>query len=63
MIDLGHPRLSLSRQCGLIGLNRSSYYYEPAEESEENLLYMRLIDEQYMRTPLLRQPKHDHVAS
>ena len=51
MIDPGHPRLSLSRQCGLVGLNRSSYYYEPAEESEENLLYMRLIDEQYMRTP------------
>jgi putative transposase len=51
MIDPEHPRLSLSRQCGLVGLNRSSYYYEPAKESEENLLYMRLIDEQYMKTP------------
>lgn len=30
---------------------RSSYYYEPAPESEENLHLMRLLDEQYTRTP------------
>ena len=30
---------------------RSSYYYEPAQESEENLQLMRLLDEQYTRTP------------
>ena len=39
------------RQCELLGLARSSYYYEPAPESEENLLLMRLLDEQYTRTP------------
>jgi putative transposase len=44
-------KISISRQCELIGLARSSLYYEPAEETAENLMYMRLIDEQYMRTP------------
>jgi len=46
-----HPWLSLRRQCELIGLNRSSYYYQPAPESPLNLSLMRLIDEQYLRTP------------
>jgi hypothetical protein len=32
-------------------LNRSSYYAEPARESPTNLRLMRLIDEQYLRTP------------
>jgi putative transposase len=35
----------------LIGLSRASLYYEPTEESAENLLLMRLLDEQYTRTP------------
>ena len=46
-----HPGLSLRRQCELIGLNRSSYYYQPIPESPLNLTLMRLIDEQYLRTP------------
>jgi putative transposase len=43
--------LSITQQCELLGLARSSYYYEPVPESEENLLLMRLLDEQYTRTP------------
>jgi putative transposase len=43
--------LSIARQCKLIGLPRSSWYYKPQEESAENLLLMRLLDEQYTRTP------------
>jgi putative transposase len=43
--------LSISRQCELLGLARSSWYYEPAMETAENLLLMRLLDEQYTRTP------------
>jgi putative transposase len=35
----------------LLGLSRSSYYYSATEESEENLHLMRLLDEQYTRTP------------
>ena len=34
-----------------MGLNRSSYYLVPATESEENLRLMRLIDQQFLRTP------------
>lgn len=51
IIEHDMQKISISRQCELIGLARSSLYYEPAEETVENLMYMRLIDEQYMRTP------------
>ena len=46
-----HPQISLKRQCALLDLPRSVYYYQPATESSYNLALMRLIDEQYMRTP------------
>ena len=39
------------RQCELIGLSRSTRYYDPVGESEDNLLLMRRIDEQYLETP------------
>ena len=51
MIDSSHSRLSIRRQCELLDLNRSSYYYEPAWETIENLKLMRRIDEQYLKTP------------
>ncbi len=51
MVERDMEQISVSRQCDLLGLARSSLYYEPAEETAENLMYMRLIDEQYMRTP------------
>jgi putative transposase len=51
LIDTDHPQLSVRRQCALLGLTRSSYYYEPASESKENLAVMRLIDEEYTRHP------------
>jgi putative transposase len=41
------------RQCGLLGLSRSAWYYEPAVESRENLRLMRLIDEEYTRHPVM----------
>ncbi len=51
LIEAGHPDLSIRRQCELLGLNRSSLYYEPAGETPENLRLMRLIDEQYTARP------------
>jgi putative transposase len=51
LIEPGHPSLSIRQQCSLLGLARSSYYYEPAAESEETLRLLRLLDEQYTRTP------------
>jgi len=50
-VDWGHADISLRRQCELLGVNRSGLYYEPLGESEENLTLMRLLDEQYTRTP------------
>jgi putative transposase len=43
--------LSVRKQCELLGLARSSFYYEPASASKENLAVMRLIDEEYTRHP------------
>jgi len=51
LIDSSNSQLSIRRQCELLGLNRSSYYYEPAQETIENLRLMRRIDEQYLKTP------------
>ena len=57
MIEVNHPELSVRRQCELIGLNRATWYYTPATESDYNLELMRLIDQQYMRTPFYGSPK------
>jgi len=46
-----NEQLSIRNQCMLLGVNRSSLYYHPAEESEENLRIMRLMDEHYLRHP------------
>jgi putative transposase len=53
LIEAGHAELSVRRQCALLGLNRSSVYYEPAEETAENLRLMRRIDEEYTAHPFL----------
>jgi putative transposase len=50
-IEVDEPRLSVLRQCALLGLSRGSWHYTPRGESEENLQLMRLLDEQYTRTP------------
>lgn len=41
----------------MLGLNRASYYYQPVQESEVNLLLMRLIDEQYLKAPFYGWPR------
>lgn len=40
--------LSVRRQCALLEVSRSRYYYQPQQESEENLALMRLMDERYL---------------
>jgi putative transposase len=57
MIEQNHPEISVRRQCELVGLNRSTLYYRSASESEYTLLLMRLIDEQYTRTPFYGWPR------
>jgi putative transposase len=51
MIDTSEEILSISKQCELLDLARSSYYYDPIPESELNLRLMRMIDKQYLITP------------
>src|SRR5215210_1752273 len=51
MIDHNHTQLSVWRQCSMLGIHRSGLYYKPCIESQENLTIMRLLDEQYLKTP------------
>jgi putative transposase len=51
LIEPAHPQISVARQCALLGLARSSFYYRSPGESADNLSLMRLLDEQYTRTP------------
>jgi putative transposase len=51
MIDWDHDDLSVYQQCELLGLSRSSLYYDPRPLDDETLLLMRLVDEEYTRHP------------
>ena len=48
----GAPELSIRRQCELLGISRSGFYYEPCPESEENLALMRRLDELHLERPV-----------
>ena len=48
MIDRLNKHLSLIRQCQLLGLSRSSLYYQPAPDNTEDLSLMALIDRQFL---------------
>lgn len=50
-IEPDYPQLSIRRQCDLLGLNRSSFYYDPVLIGEEDFRLMREIDEIYTRLP------------
>jgi putative transposase len=50
-IDPRHPELRVQRQCELLGLPRSTYYYQPRPASAENLRLLRRLDELYMECP------------
>jgi putative transposase len=51
MVDRQHPSLSVVSQCRLLGISRSSLYYQPAGISQEDLALMQLLDQQYLSTP------------
>ena len=51
MIEENHPRLSLVRQCALVEISRSSWYYRPVGESQANFRLMRLMDELHLSCP------------
>ncbi|CAN5822655.1 hypothetical protein BH24BAC1_BH24BAC1_38140 [soil metagenome] len=51
MIEVDHPVLSVKRQCALVGLSRSVFYYQPAKADGENLRLMAEIDRLYLKCP------------
>ncbi len=51
MIEPEHRQLSVVRQCELVSISRSGFYYRPAGETPLNLALMRLIDVQFLETP------------
>jgi hypothetical protein len=51
MIEPEHPELSIVRQCELVSISRSGFYYRPAGETPLNLTLMRLIDAQFLERP------------
>jgi putative transposase len=50
MIERDHPDLSVGEQCALLSIPRSSFYYTPQGETEQNLALMQLIDVQFLET-------------
>ncbi len=51
MVVRGHPSLSLTRQCRLLSIGRSSLYDRPKGESAETLALMRRIDALFLKYP------------
>ena len=53
LVDKGHNKLSVRRQCELLGVARSSVGYEPVAEDAEDLQIKRQLDEIYLIDPCL----------
>ena len=68
MIRRDHPGMSLSQQCSLLSISRSSFYYTPKGESPANLALMRRIDELFLKYPfygsrqIVRQLRREGVC-
>ena len=57
LVEPDYPELSIRRQCELLGLTRSTYYYQPATETPLNLTLMALIDREYTAHPFYGRRK------
>ena len=68
MVVRDHPGLSLSRQCHLLSISRSAFYYAPKGESPSSLALMRRIDELFLKYPfygsrqMVRQLRRDGIV-
>ncbi len=58
MDEPANTNLSIGKQCKLLSISRSSFYYQLKGETAKNLALMRQIDEQFLETPFfgVRQP-------
>lgn len=52
MIDSQYPGVSILRQCDMLKISRSSVYYKRKRVKKEDLELMRIIDKQYLKTPV-----------
>lgn len=50
-IEPGNIKISVLKQCAILSIHRSRYYYEPIAETAENLAMMLWMDKQYFETP------------
>ena len=51
LIEFDHKELSIRKQCELLGLHRSNFYYGPVEVSDETLWIMQRIDKIFTEYP------------
>ena len=58
-LDPEHPHLTVQQQCELLGVPRSTYYYQPRPESAENLRLLRRLDELYLERPFFGSRRMD----
>jgi putative transposase len=61
MVDKDCIRLSIARQCDLLLINKSTYYYKPKGLTQRDLEIMQVIDEIYTEHPYFgarRMSKH-----
>jgi len=65
MMERSRRQVSLQRQCVLLGLSRSSWYFQPyAREDNENLALIRALDEEFTKHPFFGQPSDvPHAAA
>jgi len=64
LIEPDNKHISISRQCELLDISRSMFYYQPVSENQTNLEIMRKLDEQYLETPFYGVPRmHQHIQS
>ncbi len=61
LIEPSNKQLSISRQCELLSIHRSAYYYKSVPESKQNLELMKRLDEEHIKYPFYgyrRMTKH-----
>lgn len=64
MIEPQNTGISINRQCSLLDMHRSGYYYQPVGESALNLEIMALLDKQYTKTPFYGANRmHQYIVS
>jgi len=57
LVDKGHPKISMRKQCELIGVSRSSVTYQAVAEDPEDIRVKRLLDKTYLIDPCMGSRK------